>query len=109
MVVVRDEFRVHKLSAVGLRRADKLAEIFSACLSAVEGECGAASREMAIVRTKLQEASFFAKRSMAVQNQELEDAGNDSKDGQGVSCEHPERGEGEKHDAGEGEVAGAIA
>ncbi len=63
---IRDEFQVHRLNAHGLETAEAIAETFSECLDRLERLCGAEGREMAIVRTKLQEANFFAKRAVAV-------------------------------------------
>lgn len=61
----RNEFKVHRLNETGMAKAIHLADGFSDFLSEVEGICGADGREMAIVRTKLQEACFFAKRALA--------------------------------------------
>lgn len=72
--MIRDEFKVHLLNPEGLDKATRLAQAFSVCLDIVEeivgdvqegGAIVASGRDMAIVRTKLQEASFFAKRAMA--------------------------------------------
>lgn len=63
---VRNEFAVHVLNDEGLRRARDIGEIFTNALNALEQVCGADGRELAIVRTKMQEAAFFAKRAMAV-------------------------------------------
>lgn len=63
---IRDEFSVHMLNDDGIAKAKKLGEAFSALLNTVEDVCGKDGREMAVVRTKLQEAAFFAKRAMAV-------------------------------------------
>jgi hypothetical protein len=63
---IREEFEVHWLNEGGKVKANNLAIIFSDCLTKLEKECGAEGREMALVKTKLQEASFFAKRAMAV-------------------------------------------
>ena len=64
---MRDEFKVHILNEEGIQSAEKLAERFSLFLGDVESLCGDhAPREMAIVRTKIQEASFFAKRALAM-------------------------------------------
>lgn len=61
----RNEFKVHILNDNGIDKARRLAEDFSTLLNSVEHLCGAEGREMAIVRTKLEEASFFAKKAMA--------------------------------------------
>lgn len=65
-------FEFHRLNAVGQRKAVNIANIFQAALESLELENGKDGREMAIVRTKLEEACFFAKKAMAVQpsNQE---------------------------------------
>lgn len=66
-----DEFKVHRLNRCGLQKADQLAEVFETALAAVRAICandlkGTGAREMALVATKMQEASFFAKRAMAL-------------------------------------------
>lgn len=66
MSKIRSEFDVHMLNEEGVAKARAIAETFTTVLDALETQCGADSREMAIVRTKLQEAAFFAKRAMAV-------------------------------------------
>lgn len=63
--MVRDEFKVHRLNDEGMKKAEGLAEDFSEFLDRIEQTCGKEGREMAIVRTKLQEASFQAKRAIA--------------------------------------------
>lgn len=68
---VRPEFKVHRLNAEGMAKAQRIAEIFSYALNELDdvlGDC----REKSIVKTKLEEAAFFAKRGMAqhVFNQE---------------------------------------
>lgn len=62
---MRQEFQVHRLNEAGLEKAGKIAERFSTFLDDLEALCGADGRDIAIVRTKLQEANFFAKRSIA--------------------------------------------
>lgn len=62
---IRDEFKVHRLNGVGMERAKGLALEFSRLLEEVEVISGSDGRDMALVRTKLQEASFYAKRAMA--------------------------------------------
>lgn len=68
-----DEFKVHRLNADGLAKAEKLAEVFDTCLGMVKMILNSVpSREQSLVVTKLQEASYWAKRAMAMQpgNQE---------------------------------------
>ncbi len=61
---MRDEFKVHVLNDLGMEQARKLAEKFSAFLEDIE-TIVPAGRDRAIVITKLQECSFFAKRGVA--------------------------------------------
>ncbi len=63
---VRDEFAVHLLNSEGIEKAKALGAVFSRALDSLEHLAGKDGREMAIVRTKLQEASFMAKRAIAV-------------------------------------------
>ena len=65
-MTIRQEFDVHMLNESGIAKARAIAETFSAALTDLESQCGSDGREMAVVRTKLQEAAFFAKRAMAV-------------------------------------------
>ena len=62
---MRPEFRVHLLNEHGVRTARELAGSFTSFLDYLEAMCGKDGREMSIVRTKLEEASFFAKKAMA--------------------------------------------
>ena len=75
-------FQVHMLNNLGKAKANDLAEAFDELLGVVTGIVNAdnianvgnkGARELAIVRTKLEEACFFAKKAMANQivNQEL--------------------------------------
>lgn len=63
---IRQEFQVHMLNQVGMQKARDIASSFSVLLNDLEELCGKDGREMALVRTGLQEASFFAKRAMAM-------------------------------------------
>lgn len=62
---IRPEFQVHLLNEQGLAKAEDLALMFSNFLDAIE-DIGVTGRELALVTTKLQEASHFAKRSIAL-------------------------------------------
>lgn len=64
---IRSEFSVHMLNDAGIEKAEQIAFCFSLALEELEQLCGPGdSRELAIVRTKMQEAAFFAKRAMAI-------------------------------------------
>jgi len=64
-MTIRNEFKVHMLNEEGMSKAVGIADGFSHLLTGLELICGADGREMALVRTKLQEAAFYAKRAMA--------------------------------------------
>lgn len=57
-------FRVHRLNEDGMKKAEEIAAAFNNCLVALKQLCPE-GREFAIVKTKLEEAAFFAKKSMA--------------------------------------------
>ncbi len=61
---MRQEFQVHVLNDQGLDKARQLGEVFSTALEGIEAIIPQ-GRERALVVTKLQEASFFAKRAIA--------------------------------------------
>ncbi len=58
------EFQVHMLNDAGKAKAKIIAETFDACLDKLVEVCPA-GRELALVKTKLEEACFFAKKAMA--------------------------------------------
>lgn len=71
------EFEVHLLNSEGIEKAKRLAEVFDSALTQIEtltsrphGDIllpgGSNGRELAIVRTHLEIASFFAKKAMAI-------------------------------------------
>ena len=62
---MRPEFSVYLLNDNGIEKALALGEVFSEALLKIEALVPA-GRERALVITKLQEASFFAKRGIAV-------------------------------------------
>lgn len=57
-------FEVHILNESGKQKAQQIAGSFSGLLGELELICGQ-GREIAIVKTKLEEACFFAKKAMA--------------------------------------------
>ncbi len=63
------QFEVHMLTDEGKAKARDIAVAFDECLTKLEELCvpsdGSSERAMAIVRTKLEEACFFAKKAMA--------------------------------------------
>lgn len=76
---MRSEFQVHMLNDTGIALATQLGEIFSDALDRFDAlikanppnpedkvAAGEVARGRALVITKLQEASFFAKRAIAV-------------------------------------------
>jgi len=63
-------FQVHTLNDDGINKARAMAEDFSALVSKLQiilGDGGVKSREFSLVKTKLEEAAFFAKKAMANQ------------------------------------------
>lgn len=58
------EFQVHRLNPGGLEKAESIAQVFDEALTKLKALCPD-GRHFAIVKTKLEEASFFAKKSMA--------------------------------------------
>lgn len=58
------EFEVHMLTDEGKEKAKQIADTFNTALTKLVEICPA-GRELAIVRTKLEEACFFAKKAMA--------------------------------------------
>jgi hypothetical protein len=67
------EFKVHRLNASGMMLAKQLAGNFDVLLESLKGFIPE-GRYLAIVRTKLEEACFFAKKGLAEnpENQEKE-------------------------------------
>lgn len=64
-MTTRSEFQVHLLNDAGIAKANALAEVFSATLDTIE-KLVPAGRERSLVITKLQEASYWAKRGIAI-------------------------------------------
>ena len=61
------EFEVHMLNSAGKDLAKCIAEAFDDLLGKLTAIQPEPCREMSIVRTKLEEACFFAKKAMAQQ------------------------------------------
>lgn len=68
---MRSEFQVHKLNEAGMKKATAIAEGFSILVDTLE-KMGVSGRELALVKTKCEEACFFAKRSIASQAENQE-------------------------------------
>lgn len=64
------EFAVHTLNEEGKKMAVRIGCIFHNALTELEMVCPS-GREMALVKTKMEEACFFAKKAMAKQNSTL--------------------------------------
>jgi len=62
-------FQVHLLNDAGIEKAKKLQQLFTNFLHELIDLNGSEGREMAIVFTKLEEASFFAKKAMAMKKE----------------------------------------
>lgn len=66
-VKMKQEFKVHLLNEQGITKAKDMASKFSDLLTYLEQETVCLQgRELSIVKTKLEEASFFAKKAMAM-------------------------------------------
>jgi hypothetical protein len=62
---MRQEFAVHILNETGIDNATKLGEAFSTLLDTIDQIIPDKSREKSLVATKLEEASYYAKRAIA--------------------------------------------
>lgn len=62
---VHPEFAVHILNDDGIRKATEIADVFNQTLYALSDVCPQKTREFSLVKTKLEEACFFAKKAMA--------------------------------------------
>jgi hypothetical protein len=58
-------FQFHKLNDEGIKRGVEIAEAFTDLWNKLQPLLPVSAREVSIVRTKLEEASFFAKKAMA--------------------------------------------
>ena len=62
------EFEVHMLNEQGKQKAREIAQAFDELLTKLLVINPGPSREMSLVRTKLEEGCFFAKKAMASQS-----------------------------------------
>ena len=67
-------FAFHKLNAAGVEKSKAIAVAFSELLEKLRTSSALEGREGALVKTNLEQASFFAKKSMACQTEHQEDA-----------------------------------
>lgn len=63
---MNDLFKFHKLNEEGQDKGRAIARDFSELVAALENVVDVNSREWAIAKTKLEEAAFFTKKSMAI-------------------------------------------
>jgi hypothetical protein len=63
-VIISNLFKVHKLNEEGMKNANLIAESFDGLVCYLSKLCPD-GREFSIVKTKLEEAAFFAKKAMA--------------------------------------------
>ncbi len=70
-------FQVHRLNKGGLEKAEELAGLFDDLLKGMERINLRDGRELALARTHLEEACFFAKKALASNpaHQDLSDGG----------------------------------
>jgi hypothetical protein len=59
-------FQVHKLNPAGIQKGQEIATAFDDLLHKLGTYCERECREFSIVKTKLEEASFYAKKAMAI-------------------------------------------
>lgn len=69
MTAENKEFKVHLLNESGIEKAKKMALLYDNLLSELLKMIGEPSRELSIVKTKLEEASFFSKKCMAMKEE----------------------------------------
>lgn len=60
-------FKYHQLNPAGVAKVEAVAAAFDDLLSKIEAQCNVHSREFSITKTKLEEACFFAKKSIAIE------------------------------------------
>lgn len=65
-------FTSHKLNSQGQTKAIDIAQAFDELLSTLRDLCPENTREFSITKTKLEEACFYAKKSMAMKEDNQE-------------------------------------
>lgn len=67
-------FKHHKLNGEGMKKCEAISQEFNKLLEALESMTPTGNREFALVKTHLEQACFYAKKSVALQphNQEAE-------------------------------------
>lgn len=65
-------FEAYPLTSQGQGKVARVREAFSAVLQALIAECGPSGREIALVRTKLEEACFYAIRAISTRTENQE-------------------------------------
>lgn len=70
--MINSLFQVNRLNEDGMKKADEIAYLFDGLYTKISKLCPVDGREFAIVKTKLEEACFYAKKSVAlnVKNQQ---------------------------------------
>lgn len=61
---MNNEFRVHTLNDIGISKTRIIASLFDSLLNQLKS-CCPEGRELSLVKTKLEEACFFAKKAIA--------------------------------------------
>lgn len=71
MNIKNSEFKVHKLNEKGVQECGHVSSLFDEIMTRLSDVC-IASREFSLVKTKLEEACFFAKKNVCMkpENQE---------------------------------------
>ncbi len=68
-MTVRDEFKSRKVDDAGQQRIQQVREVLSHALASIEALVPQGGRELAIVKTKLEEAGFFAVKAVSAANE----------------------------------------
>jgi hypothetical protein len=83
-------FAYHRLNELGTKKAEAVAEAFTTLLNSLRSLCPENTREFSLVKTQLEAACFYAKKSVALEPENQ--AGHTLPDvvpGQCSSCGYP--------------------